>query len=160
MRVISCADLEQLTREARSTPRQRKNLNVHPSLSDPIQRLYNAMEPGTYVRPHRHPEPGKWEFFMAPRGALAALVFSAEGIVSHRLEIGNRCEFACVEVPADTWHTIVALEPGSVMFEVKPGPYSALGDKDFAAWAPPEGSPAAAAFEAWCRDAQPGDKAP
>lgn len=44
-----------------------------------------------------------------------------------------------LEIPAGTWHTAVALEPGTVLFEIKPGPYSPLAGNDFAAWAPAEG---------------------
>ena len=48
-----------LVKRARQTPRGRLNLNLHPRLEDPIQRLLNAGSPGTYVRPHRHRPAGR-----------------------------------------------------------------------------------------------------
>lgn len=150
--------LAQLSAEAAASTRRRKNLNLHESLSDSVQRLFNAMEPGTYVRPHRHRD--KWELFMAPRGALVALTFDGNGCVLQRYEIGADRDYACVEIPRDTWHTLIALEQGTIMFEIKPGPYIALGDKDFASWAVAEGDLHAEKMEQWFRAARPGDTRP
>ena len=61
-----------------------------------------------------------------------------------------------IEVPAGTWHTVVVLEPGTVLFEFKQGPYAPLSDKDFARWAPAEGDPGAAAMLQRFEDAAPG----
>jgi cupin fold WbuC family metalloprotein len=55
MRIVTRADLAALVIEAQNAPRQRTNLNLHPAFTDPVQRLLNAFEPGTYVRPHRRP---------------------------------------------------------------------------------------------------------
>jgi hypothetical protein len=54
-------------------------LNVHPTLEDPVQRLFIALEPGTYIRPHRHPEPDKWELFVLINGAVDALLLDDDG---------------------------------------------------------------------------------
>ena len=59
---------------AADSPRLRANHNIHPVLEDPVQRFFNAMQPGTYVRPHRHSTPPRWELFVVLRGALALLV--------------------------------------------------------------------------------------
>lgn len=59
-----------------------------------------------------------------------------------------------------TWHTLAVLEPGTVLFELKPGPYLPLADKEFAAWAPAEGAPGTEAWEAWFRRARPGERFP
>ncbi len=47
---------------------------------------------------------------------------------------------AGAEVPSSTWHTVVALEPGCVLLEVKGGPFDPSQPKDLAPWAPEEGS--------------------
>ena len=35
-----------------------------------------------------------------------------------------------VNIPKGTWHTIEVLESGTVIFEVKDGPYAPLGEED------------------------------
>jgi len=135
------------------------NLNVHPELADPVQRLFNALEPGSYVRPHRH-APGRWELFLILRGRAVVLELEDGGRVAARCELGPGGPCLAVELEGGVWHTVAALEPGTLLFEVKPGPYTPLDDKDFAPWAPPEGEPAAAALEEWFRRARPGEPPP
>jgi mannose-6-phosphate isomerase-like protein (cupin superfamily) len=199
MKAVGMGALRTLSVEARASVRRRKNLNLHETLDDPIQRLCNAFEPGTYVRPHRHgadsarfprrssfgsgrqaagsesrgtgalaavPEDaslsragGSWELFALLAGRAAALTFDAHGIVTARAELG--AETNCVvEIPAGVWHSLVALAPGTVLFEVKHGPYRPSGEDNFAAWAPPENTARAAAFVAWMERATVGERAP
>lgn len=147
--------LDTLAARAASTVRRRANHNVHPTLDAPVQRFFNALEPGTYIRPHRHRTPPRWEFFMVLRGHLALLTFDADGQVLVREELCAAGPVFGAELPVDTWHTLVALQP-SILFELKEGPYHALSDKDFAAWAPAEGDADCAAFVAWYSSALPG----
>jgi cupin fold WbuC family metalloprotein len=137
--------LDELTARARTAPRRRQNLNLHPELSDPIQRLLNAGEPNTYVRPHRH-RPGRWELVAVLRGQIDTLLFDDAGAVTarHRLAVGN-----CIEVPGATWHSFVFALPGTIAIEIKPGPYDVQLDKEFAAWAPAEGAADAADCARW-----------
>lgn len=153
---ISEARLSQLSGEAAGRPRRRLNLNLHPRLDDPIQRLFNAMEPGTYVRPHRHARDHGWELMLRLRGAFSILLFDDLGTVVERVDLGTGAGVAAVEIPPYAWHALVVLEPGTLMFEVKPGPYSAVEDKDFASWAPAEGAATTGLFVAWYAQAQPG----
>jgi len=158
MKTVGMGALRTLSVEARAGARRRKNLNLHETLDDPIQRLCNAFEPGTYVRPHRH-GPGVWELFALLAGRAAALTFDAHGTVTARAELG--AETNCVvEIPAGAWHSLVALAPGTVLFEVKHGPYRPSGEENFAAWAPPENTAHAAAFVAWMERATVGERAP
>jgi cupin fold WbuC family metalloprotein len=159
LNVISSERIGQLSDTAASSPRRRQNLNVHPVLEDPIQRLFNAMEPGTYVRPHRHARELGWELMMAVRGAFSILTFDDAGTVIDRVDLGaDLGPVTAVEICANTWHAVVVMAPGTVMFEVKPGPYCVVSDKDFAAWAPLEGTPEAARYVAWYEQARPGDR--
>ncbi len=160
LKIISDKQLHRLSAEAAACSRLRKNLNLHPILEDPVQRLFNALEPGTYVRPHRHPRPDGWELMLCARGAFSILVFDEQGTVLDRVDLSAAGGPAAVEIPGQTWHAVVALAPETIMFEVKPGPYSALTDKDFASWAPLEGDPAAETFVTWYENARSGDKAP
>lgn len=158
IKLYSAATLDALSAEAARLPRLRKNLNVHPGLEDPIQRLFNALEPGTYARPHRHARDSGWELMVVVRGAFAVLFFDDAGRILTRVDLRANEGACAVEVPARAWHCVVSLAPGTLMFEVKPGPYSPVEDKDFAAWAPPEGDPWAPAWVGWFETALPGDR--
>lgn len=151
--------LDALEVTAATTPRRRANHNIHPRLDAPVQRFFNALQPDTYVRPHRHSTPPRWELFLVLRGHLVLLVFDANGRVIEREELSARGQVFGIEVPEGTWHALVALEP-AVVFELKEGPYQAATDKDFAAWAPAEGEPDCGRFVTWYRSAQPGDSPP
>jgi len=150
--------LNELIDKARSSARLRANHNVHAQLDEPVQRLLIAIEPGSYVRPHRHPEQEKWEFFMVLRGRLAALLFDVQGL--RREELSPSGPVHGFEIPFNTWHCVVALESGSVFFEVKQGPYTPLDDKDFATWAPQEGESGCEEVVQWLTEAQVGESAP
>jgi cupin fold WbuC family metalloprotein len=154
--VIGKAALTSLSETAKSLPRLRKNHNVHTDLNDPVQRLYNAMEPNTYVRPHRHQGGSRWEFFQIVSGRAAILTFNQQGMVLEKIELSSNGPNYAIEIPGDSWHTIVSLETGTVLFEVKQGPYQAVSDKDFASWAPLEGEAAANGLVRWCAEAKPG----
>lgn len=159
MKRLDAARLRQLRAEAAASPRRRKNLNLHASADDPVQRLCNAFEPGTYVRPHRHAA-GVWELFLILSGSAAVLTFDDRGTVTARTELKAGGEVQGVELPPAAWHSLVALAPGTVLFEVKPGPYRPTGENDFAAWSPKEGVPGADAFVAWMARAAAGERAP
>jgi len=149
--------LNELGQEAESLPRRRKNLNLHHSFKSPVQKLFNAMQVDSYVRPHRHPEEEKTELFIAVRGRFAALIFDENGTVTEHIEFSPDGEVFGAEIKPNTWHTVIALEDGSVFFEVKQGPYTPLSDKDFAAWAPEETSAAVKEFMNWLHHARPGE---
>lgn len=140
MKIITREVIDQLSLEASRSDRLRKNLNMHDDYADPCQRLFIAMEPGTYIRPHRHTDPPKPECFMAVRGRMVLLVFEDNGEVREVVPFGVGCETLAIDLPAGEWHSILVLEPQSVFFETKPGPYLAISDKDFAPWAPEEDS--------------------
>ena len=53
MNRIEARDLDALGAEARQHARRRMNRNLH-RMEEPIHRLLNAMEPDSYVAPHRH----------------------------------------------------------------------------------------------------------
>lgn len=45
MKQITFSDLQQQSEQAANSPRLRAHRNLHPELSDPVQRLAIAMEP-------------------------------------------------------------------------------------------------------------------
>jgi cupin fold WbuC family metalloprotein len=130
-------------------PRGRINHNLHQH-PDAVQRFLNALQPGTYVRPHRHRRatPGSgFECFVVLQGAIGLVLLDAHGTVleCHRLDAGG--PLRGMELAEGQFHTLVALQPDSVIFELKQGPYQPSADKDFLADFPQEGTAQAAAWE-------------
>jgi len=158
MKVFTRADLSVLSATAADRARLRQNLNIHPTPDDPVQRLFIAFEPGTYVRPHRHLRIPKQELMVRMTGHAVLLGFSDDGVVQDRVELD--AETPVVEVPAGRWHALVSIESGTVLLEIKVGPYTPAVEEDFASWSPPEGAAEASAFETWLRSARIGDRTP
>lgn len=148
---LSRAALDRLSVQAASSPRLRANQNVH-AMEDPVHRLFNAIEPGSYIRPHRHLSPPKTETMILVSGRLGFLAFRDDGSVAGRFLLDAAGETFGVDVPPGVWHTFVSLVTGTVVFESKPGPYLPPGERDSAPWAPAEGDPASARLEAAWRD--------
>ncbi len=142
MNRVDLARLERLSASARANPRLRMNENLH-TMQDPIHRLLNATEPGTYVQPHRHLDPPKLETLSVIRGKGAVLVFDDRGALLEKAIFTPGGPLLVLELPPGTWHSLVALEPGTVWFEVKAGPYAPPPPADVASWAPAPNSPEA-----------------
>lgn len=144
MKVFGADYLNELTVQAQGSLRKRQHRNIHESYADLCQRLFNAIEPGSYIRPHRHAADPKDELLIAVRGSLALVTFDERGMVTGVVRFGfgrNGDGLALgAEVPANTWHTVIALEPGCVLLEVKAGPFDPSQPKDLASWAPEEGT--------------------
>ncbi len=141
LKQLDQALFNQMAEAARQHPRLRKNHNFHQE-SDLVQRFLNVLQPGTYVRPHRHvrDQPGTgFECFLVLQGAIGLLVMDSSGsiIQQERLEANGRLRG--IELAENQFHTLVALEPDTVMFELKQGPYQPTDDKDFLRGFPPEG---------------------
>jgi cupin fold WbuC family metalloprotein len=140
--------------EARQAPRLRRNRNLHAE-PDPVQRFLNALQPGTYVRPHRHcrPDPAAgFECFLVLQGAIGLLLLDDHGQVLARERLDATGPLRGIELPQGTLHTLVALEPDTVLFELKQGPYVPTADKDFLAGFPLEGTAEAVVQERAWRD--------
>jgi len=135
--------LDATSERARHSPRRRQNHNFHRD-GDASNRLLNAIAPASYVQPHRHCDAARDETMVAVRGKLALIVFAENGSIIETCTFAAGADCVGVNIPHGTWHTVLALEPGSVFFEAKAGPYQALTDADRAPWAPAEGTPAAA----------------
>lgn len=144
MKIFSSEYLDELSGQAKDSPRKRQHRNIHQSYQEACQRLFNAIEPGSYIRPHRHAADPRNELLIAVRGLMALLTFDEHGNVTGSLRFGSdNCGTHLAlgaEVPANTWHTVIALQPGCVLLEVKAGPFDPAQPKDLAPWAPDEGS--------------------
>lgn len=160
MKLINDDLLDSLIIQAKESPRHRAHSNLHPKLEDPVQRLCIAMEPSTYVRPHRHSDPETWEVLLILRGSLAVLIFDNEGKVLERTVLSAGGPITALEFQQNTWHAPVSLESGTVVFEVKQGPYKPIAETNHALWAPAEDKPEAAKYLEWYRHAKVGDAPP
>ena len=145
-RIIDTRLLDALSEQAAAASRLRKNFNFHLHDSAPANRLLNAIEPDSYVQPHRHLDPAKDETLVVLRGAVGMVLFDDGGAILQHAVLRAGSGAIGVDIPSATWHTFVALEPGSVIFEAKAGPYAPLGRGEKASWAPGEGDPTAMAY--------------
>ncbi|HNX86266.1 MAG TPA: WbuC family cupin fold metalloprotein [Bacteroidales bacterium] len=133
--------LDALSDRAKTSARLRMNLNFHKEPADTLQRLLNAMEPGTYIQPHKHESPDKREIFFALRGRILVVEFHPDGNILESIVLDPFKGKYGAEIAPRTFHSLIALEPGSVVYEFKDGPYDPIDDKNFAHWAPSENDP-------------------
>ncbi|MDR1340514.1 MAG: WbuC family cupin fold metalloprotein [Prevotellaceae bacterium] len=136
MTVIDKALLDSVSEQALNSRRLRMNFNFHQQLDDPLNRLLNAMEPGSYFPPHRHKNPDKEEIFLVLRGSVLIIIFDGDGSVVSSTEISPEKEVYGMEIEAGVWHSLIVLEPDTVVYEVKKGPYAPLTPDNTAPWAP------------------------
>lgn len=146
IRLIDTALLDQVSAEAQQSPRLRRNRNFHVDDEQPGHRLLNALEPGTYIMPHRHLDTAKDETLVVLRGRVGLVIFDDGGSVVATTVLGPAGAALGADLPHGTWHTLICLESGSVFLEAKAGPYRPLADAEKAPWAPAEGAPGAADY--------------
>ena len=120
--------LNDLSAKAKESPRLRINFNLHEDTRDSVQRLFNAMEPGTKVPIHRHQNAA--ETIIVLRGKLTVSYFdsSKKETESFLLEAGS--ENFGVHVPKGVWHGVDVIATQTVILEVKEGPYEPLTETD------------------------------
>jgi len=136
--------IDKVTEQARTSPRLRMNYNFHPELGDPVQRLLNALEPWTYIRPHKHTT--KEESFVLLRGTVLAVVFNTDGTIRDHAVLSAASGILGVEFEENCYHMLTSLETGSAVYEIKEGPFVPHTEGSSAPWAPKEGSPEAKDF--------------
>ena len=124
--IINTQLLDNVSSSAKKSERLRMNYNLHESLDSKVQRLLNAMEPGTIIPIQGHKNSA--ETLMLVRGKMKVVLYDdnknviEEAILSH--ELGNYG----VHIPIGVWHRVEVLEPDTILFEVKEGPYESLSE--------------------------------
>lgn len=127
--VINQALLDKLTEEAKASPRLRMNLDLRNSADDQSQRMLNAIEPGSPLPIHRHRHTS--ETVVCLRGRLVWEFYDElERICTETIELSPNGQVVALNIPAGQWHTVRALESGSVILEMKDGAYQPLQDCD------------------------------
>ena len=121
MKVIDNNLIDSVVAQAKESPRLRMNYNFHESLDDKCHRLLNALEPGTVVPVHRHPT--KDESFVILRGKIRVNTYNDAGEVTESVVLSPADGKYGVDIAKNVWHGVECLESGSVIFEVKEGPF-------------------------------------
>ena len=124
--IIDQRILDDLTAQAMASPRLRMNLDLRNSPEDQSQRMLNAIEPGTILPIHRHRTSS--ETVVCLRGHFVEYFYDAEGRQTDAIDMvpGG----TIINIPINQWHNLVSLESGTVLLEVKDGPYVPLGPED------------------------------
>lgn len=126
---ITQAVLDQLTEQAKASPRLRMNLDLRNSADDQSQRMLNAIEPGSPLPIHRHQKTS--ETVVCLRGRLVWEFYDdLERTCTDSIILSPNGPTVALNIPAGQWHTVRALESGSVILEMKDGPYEPLSEVD------------------------------
>lgn len=126
---ITQALLDSLTEQAKQSPRLRMNYDLRNSADDNSQRMLNAIEPGSPIPIHRHRDTS--ETVVCLRGRLVWEFYDElERICTERIELSPNGPIVALNVPQGQWHTVKALESGSVIIECKDGPYEPQSPAD------------------------------
>ena len=127
--VITQAILDDLTAKAKESPRLRMNLDLRDTDEDTSQRMLNAIEPGSPLPIHRHQNTS--ETVICLRGRLVEEFYDdLERTCTDRIELSPNGPVVALNIPAGQWHTVHALESGTVILEMKNGKYEPISDVD------------------------------
>lgn len=126
--IINNSLLDKVSMQAKENPRLRMNYNLHEHLDDKVHRFFNAMEPGTIVPIHRHQYTA--ETFMLLRGRLRVVLYNDDRTVIEDTILSTADGNYGIHIPVGVWHWVEVLEPDTITFEVKEGPYMPLTDED------------------------------
>ena len=130
--------LDKLTAQAKESPRLRMNMDLRNSDGDSSQRMLNAIEPGSVVPVHRHQKTS--ETVVVLRGRVVEEYYDDAGVLVESFVLGD-CHVAdaprndvpmvyALNIPAGQWHTLRALENGTVILEMKDGAYEPISPAD------------------------------
>ena len=121
--------MDSLTEQAKVSPRLRMNMDLRNGVDDQSQRMLNAIEPESVVPIHRHQKSS--ETVVCLRGRVVEEYYDElERICTEAIELSPNGPVVALNIPAGQWHTLRALESGSVILEMKDGKYEPTQDCD------------------------------
>lgn len=126
--LLSESRLTQVSFEAKASPRLRMNYNLHESFEDQVQRMFNALEPGTEIPIARHPYSS--ETLIMLKGKLRVLIYNDNKEIIEDVIIAPNTDNIGYHIPKGTWHKVESLESGTVCFETREGPYTPVAEED------------------------------
>ena len=126
---ITQAILDKLTEDAKASPRLRMNLDLRNGEDNQSQRMLNAIEPGSPLPIHRHQKTSETVVCLRVR-LVEEYYDELDRICTERIELSPNGSVVALNIPAGQWHTVRALESGTVILEMKDGPYEPIGPED------------------------------
>jgi len=132
--LITEEQIEALLERARLSPRKRMILPFHKSDDALLHRMLNAIQPQSYIPPHRHFTSQKSESIILLCGAICYFTFDEMGNILQKYHLKAGTTQFGVDTEPNVFHTFIALEEDTVIYEVKNGPYVRETDKDFPEW--------------------------
>lgn len=120
--------LNNLSQQAKESPRLRVAYDLRTTPNDHSQRILNAMEPRTVLPIHRHMKSS--ESMAVLRGAVRQYFFNENGELTEVYDLKAGSNLAFVQIPLGAWHKAECLEPGTIIFESKDGAYEPLAPED------------------------------
>ena len=117
---------DNLTAQAKASPRLRMNMDLRNSPEDQSQRMLNAIEPGTIMPIHRHLHSS--ETVVCLRGHFEEYFYDADGNLTDTLDM--RPGGIVINIPIGQWHSLKSLETGTVLLEAKDGAYRPLAEEE------------------------------
>ena len=121
--------LDSLTEQAKNSERLRMNLDLRDSEADGSQRMLNAIEPGSVVPIHRHQKTS--ETVVCLRGRVVEEYYDElDRICTEAIELSPNGPVVALNIPVGQWHTLRALESGTVIIEMKNGGYEPIQECD------------------------------
>ena len=117
--------LDNLTTQAKASPRLRANLDLRNSLDDQSQRMLNAIEPGTLLPIHRHRDSSVT--IVCIRGHFEEYYYDDNGNITETIDMRSG---VVLNMPKGQWHSIKSLESGTVILEVQDGKWEPRAPED------------------------------
>lgn len=126
--IIDNHQLDNLTSQAKASPRLRMNMDLRNSAEDKSQRMLNALEPGTVMPIHRHMASSETVTLL--RGRIRWHFYDDVGKETESVVLDANGDVRCINVEKARWHSLECLETGSVLFESKDGKYEPLREEE------------------------------
>ena len=118
--LITQSLIDDVVKKAKASPRLRMNYNLHSDLSDKCQRFINAMEPGTIIPIHHHHVA---EVYILLQGRLKIMIYDDKAVETQAYILDRKDGDYGIQIPLNTWHSVEVIEEGTVIMEIKEGPY-------------------------------------
>lgn len=126
--LLKSSILDQVSAEAKTSPRLRMNYNLHESFEDSVQRMFNAIEPDSIIPIARHPFSS--ETLILLRGKLKVLIYNEKKEIIDEEILDEAIGNIGYHIPKGVWHCVESLETGTVLFETREGPYRPVEEND------------------------------